>query len=619
MSSLSDLLTLRLLAAAPGSGASEATPIGPFRAPGKTGRGGSLPSLRWFAAALALVAFAPARARGAEPVLTQTFPLQAGWNAIHLEVAPNDPAPEVVFGGLAGLEQVWSYFPTRTPVQYLSDPAAGLFNLPGWRAYFPPGSRADAAALSGLRAVITHQSYLLKVTSAATLTVTGVPTARAPRWQPDGFTLTGLAVDPSTTVRSGDFFSASTAHRSQPRFRLDPAGTWVALSDNTALEAGRAYWIFTKGASDFTAPLEVDLAGERVLDFGPDVASKTITARNRAAVATTITLANPGTFPLVVGERDGSGNLVWSPVTSLNRSIPAGGSLAVVLGVQRKLLSDDLAALLTVSGGGVRQRLPIKASLPRSTLTPGVVARANRFGTFEGAPPPAAPETGLWVGNVTLNAVGEVHGPTPATPTATPAEFTLRLLVHVDATGNAKLLKEVILMRKRRPTTGDTSAAQPFVLVTDPARISDFEAPMQQNGSPFSYRISSVGYDFTGASVGLTGTFGTALSGQVAVERNSPTNPFKHRYHPDHDDLSAQFTPLGNDLPPDLQEVWTVSRQVLLTFDPPPSGASPTAGYSERSGTYAETISGLHRAPVLIRGAFTLRRVNPIAELNPAP
>ncbi|MBS0657632.1 MAG: hypothetical protein JSR82_05205 [Verrucomicrobia bacterium] len=553
-----------------------------------------------------------------EPTATQTFPLQAGWNAIHLEVAPADASPAVVFAGLAGLEQVWTYFPTRSPVQYLSDPAAGLFNLPGWRAYFPPGSRADAAALSNLRGVVPHQSYLIKVTGAAMLTVSGTASARAPRWRADSFTLTGLAIDPATSVRSGDYFAGSGAHAGQARFRLDPNGTWVALTDSTALEAGRAYWIYTKGASDFAAPLELDLAGERVLDFGPDVASKTIALRNRSATATTVTLSNPGAFPLLLGQRTGTGSLSWSPVTSVTRTVPANGTLTLALGVQRKLLADDAATLVSVTGGGIRQRLPVVASLPRSSLS-GVPSRPSRRGSFTDDVPPASPETGLWVGEVTLNAVGEVHGNTPATPTATPAEFSLRLLVHVDAAGQAKLLREVILMRKRRPTTGDTSAAQPFVLVTDPARIPDFEAPLQQNGSPFSYRLSSVGYDFTGSSVPLAGALGTTLTGTVAVERNSPTNPFRHRYHPDHDDLSAQFTPLGNDLPPDLQEVWAISRQLTLTFDPPPTAPSPTAGYSERGGTYTETITGLHRSPVLVRGAFTLRRVNPIAEINPTP
>lgn len=576
-----------------------------------------LPSILRPAALLGLLLLGARPLAGIEPVLTQTIALQAGWNAIHLEVAPTDPAPAVVFGGLAGLEQVWTYFPTRSPVQYLSDPAAGLFNLPGWRAYFPPGSRVDAAALSNLRAVVTQQSYLVKVTGAATLTVSGTASARTPRWRADSFTLTGLAVDPATSVRSGDYFAASAAHSGQARFRLDPNGTWVALADSTVLESGRAYWIYTKGASDFGAPLELDLAGERVLDFGPDVASKTISVRNRTAVATSFTLTNPGSFPLLLGQRDGTGNLAWSAVTSVTRSVPANGTLALVLGVQRKLLPDDAAALAHVTGGGIRQRLPVKASLPRSSLTADP-SRAHR-GSFTDDVPPASPETGLWIGEVTLNAVGEVHGPTPATPTATPAEFTLRLVVHVDAAGQARLLREVILMRKRRPTTGDTGAAQPFVLVTDPARIPDFEAPMQQNGSPFSYRLSSVGIDFAGSSVALAGALGASLTGTVTVERNSPTNPFRHRYHPDHDDLSPQFTPLGNDLPPDQQEVWAVSRALTLTFDPPPSTPSPTAGYSERRGTYAETITGLHRVPVLVRGAFTLRRVNPIAEINPAP
>src|SRR5438093_13451952 len=64
-----------------------------------------------------------------------------------------------------------------------------------------------------------------------------------------------------------------------------------------------------------------------------------------------------------------------------------------------------------------------------------------------------APSRGLWVGEVTVNKVNQVGvdaylqagvvppGPQETTPTASAAHF--RLIIHVDANGQARLLKSV--------------------------------------------------------------------------------------------------------------------------------------------------------------------------------
>lgn len=576
---------------------------------------------------------------------TQTLTLKPGWNSIFLEVAPTNPDPAAVFAGLP-VDQVWAFFPTKSPVQYLSDPGAGLFNVPGWNVYLPAGSRPDAAYLTDLKGIIGHQAYLVKNTStaAATLTVTGTAGLQGVKWNPDSYTLTGLAVDPTTTVRSGDFFANSPAHTAQPRYRLDPNGTWVALTDAAALAAGQAYWVFTKGGSDFSAPLEVSFGGGRTLDFGPNGESAQLTVRNRSAYAATVTLANPGALPLSYQLLDAAATVpgnVWKtlpaelslplPLPALNGTTPAttiapGQSTTVTVGVRRAGLAADLAGFIRVASSGVALNVPVAAQLATSTAVAGRSAAPNA------APPPNA-NAGLWVGAATLNAVSEANT-TSATPTPTSATFALRLLIHVDANGAARLLKEITLM-KGRVAAGQTP---PLVLVSDPALLSGFDAPTIRDGSPFANRISAIGFDFASSSISLGSGFGTQLSGVVTIGRELPTNPFKHKYHPDHDDLNAQFqTPAAN-LPPDQQEVWGVTRTLQLTFDPPPTNnSSPSSGYSERTGTYLETLSGvgttrlptnpntdvanpgLHKRNIVVSGPFTLRRLNSIATLNAAP
>ncbi|MDB6152670.1 MAG: hypothetical protein JWL90_1123 [Chthoniobacteraceae bacterium] len=554
---------------------------------------------------------------------TQQFTLQPGWNAIYLEVAPTNPDPLAVFAGLP-VDQVWAFFPTRSPVEYVSDPAAGLFNIPGWNVWLPPGSRADAEALSDLRGVISHQAYLLKNTGTAPaiLTVSGSSSVRDIQWNPDSFTLTGLSVQPDTTVRSGDFFSNSPAHKGQLRYRLAPNGTWTALTDSSALTAGQAYWIYSKGGSDFSAPLAISFGGGRLLEFGTDQTSRLVTVRNRSAYPTNVTITNSDGFPFIYQELNAAtGQNEWLPLDILNRLIPPGASTTLNLGIRRADLPADRETLLQISGGGVALQLPVSAQVLKEANTAAArfapLARSGRISASAIGPAPTA-STGLWVGTATLSAVSEANSSDTSAVTPTPAEFSFRLLVHVDTGGTARLLKEVILMKKHVEGAPDAANPPPFVLVTDPSKLGDYDAPLKRDGSPYAYRTSSVGIDFAGTEVLLSGSFGSSLAGKIEIGRTLPTNPFKHRYHPDHDDLDAQFLPFPGNIPAEAQEVWSVTRDLELTFDTPTtSNNTPSSGYSERTGSYRETVTGLHKNVIITKGTFRLSRLNTLGEINP--
>jgi hypothetical protein len=528
---------------------------------------------------------------------TQTFTLQPGWNAIHLEVQPPDETPSVVFTGIP-IEQVWAYFPTQTPLEFITNPSDGLWNVAGWNVYLPP-SHPDAAVLTDLFAIQGGQSYLVKITGTvpATLTVTGEPLYRTINWRPDAFALTGLPVDPTTTVRFGDYFFNSPAHKTQPRFRLDPNGIWTALNDNSLITYGRAYWIFTTGASDFTAPLSVDINSTGQLDFGGSVTSQPFTVTNLSAGTVTVTIANPSNFPLVTSSLDANGNTVWTALSTFTQTLAAGASLTLDMGVRRATLPATSDALLTVSAQGVRRFVPVKVENP----TPG------------------GSNAGLWVGTVTLNAVSQPHAAVnPQAPAPTPAEINFRVLLHVSSGGAVKLLKEAILM-KQPNSPGPTPVPGALVLLSNPALIPQFQAPANRDGAPFAYRVSAIGYDFAAPDLALAGSFGGTLAGTINVLRTDATNPFKHRYHPDHDDLTASYQPPVG-LPDYLREVPQIARAVQLTFAPVPGGdLSPEVGTTIRTGTYQETVTGLHKTPLVTTGTFLLRRQNTLGQLNPPP
>ena len=96
--------------------------------------------------------------------------------------------------------------------------------------------------------------------------------------------------------------------------------------------------------------------------------------------------------------------------------------------------------------------------------------------------------------------------------------------------------------------------------------------------------------------------------------RRHPLNPFKHKYHPDHDNLDERF----EDSLPEGIESFTITRHMSLQFqDEDPEGLQP-AGFGDRitGGTFHEVIEGVHRSPIHVAGTFRLSRVTEVAVLN---
>jgi hypothetical protein len=170
--------------------------------------------------------------------------------------------------------------------------------------------------------------------------------------------------------------------------------------------------------------------------------------------------------------------------------------------------------------------------------------------------------------------------------------------------------------------SGNFVAEKPgeYVLLTDDSLISMFGGAAVRDGVSVGRRLSSIGYDFPSTTTSnfltLTGTFaiGDSLSGTLTMPPDHPTNPFKHKFHPDHDNLNARFD--GPTL-----EAYSATRQVRLDFlaSPPDGPAVPDFGYNEMGGTYRETISGIHKNAIYVSGTFRLRRASLIAQLNPNP
>ena len=174
-------------------------------------------------------------------------------------------------------------------------------------------------------------------------------------------------------------------------------------------------------------------------------------------------------------------------------------------------------------------------------------------------------------------------------PNSTASQFQLRLIVHRDSTGATRLVQQVYVGSDGSSTTLATAE-------------NLFPSTLQP-----SSRLSSAHFpaDFVKLGTGSLAASGL-VSFEVLLDYDADTNPFVHRYHPDHDNLDARFeTKLTNG-----RESFTVRRVVALDFKSTlPGVTDPSWGITMLGGTYTETVTGLRSTPLTTQGTFILYRV----------
>lgn len=202
--------------------------------------------------------------------------------------------------------------------------------------------------------------------------------------------------------------------------------------------------------------------------------------------------------------------------------------------------------------------------------------------------------------------------------TPTSADFPLRLLFHVDASGTVRLLKEAIIMK---------DSADNVVVLADSALAGAYSGVALRGDALVGLRTSAVGYDFSGATTTCSGAMGVSSTTECSFSLAAahPTNPFLHRFHPDHDNLDEQF---ATELQGAAAESFDLSRRMKLIFssrfpanpdepERPTASKPPGWGATQFGGVFTETVSGLHSKTLSTSGWFTIKRITAAAELRP--
>ncbi len=576
---------------------------------------------------------------------TQTISLRPGWNAVFLEVQPEPRESDMVFAGLP-VESVWRWNRRFSPVEFIQDPTALVPAQPDWLLYLRPAH--PLANQSTLFTIDGCQAYLIKVAdNAAPITwrVQGKVLARKTEWLSDSFNFVGHVLPTNNLPSFQTFFSGSAAHSNQPIYRLSAQGIWQQIPATTPMQSGEAFWIRCSGQSEFQGPLSVVVDQRTGLDYGRLLVEQTVRIRNNSAATKTVQLkrvdsANPppnspsdlaGQVPLSYWKLGTpTERPTWVPLPPvLSATLAPRQEWEVRLEVKRAAMTVPLAAR-TVNSASVtapasspavyQSILEISDTGNSTRAAVPVLAEGMQQSGFD-APHPRA---GLWVGNVEITHVNQPSSfnPTNPLPTATPFQF--RVLVHVDGNGEGKLLQKVLQMWKtgtyRTNESGIREVDVPgrLVLVTDDNLIPNLNGSALRDGELVARRFSSAAFAFKQPiPMGRRGDFGADGAEyfcSVVLGYDDALNPFKHAYHPDHDNLDARFTQKLDE----GRESFSVSRQVQIRFTntDPDNLTLPGWGDTQLGGVYGETITGLHKTPLHLRGTVRLHRASLVPVLN---
>ncbi len=575
---------------------------------------------------------------------TQSFELKAGYNAIYLHVDASHATLNALIASDSSnpIRDIWRWNPAASTLQFVDSPQSP--NNQG--SQFTQWSRSDPNSL--LQRMSGNSAYLVRVDGQAgtyTWNLKGRPIPPRYDWTTSGLNFVGFPTVPANPVTFEKFFLPAPGLL-PPLGEIflypggDPAATKpvpLLAAQTTPVARGRAYWMRSgKAFNRYFGPFELLSENAAGVLFGDTLGQNRIRLRNATGVSRTVTLnllpsetppAGESNIvalpPLLVRGAPNSTNL--TPYTSLNVGqqtwvlAPQGqpGSEAeIILGLNR-------AALTNTAG------IPY----PAGTFFAGILRFADTAGLTQmdvGVSASAGSASGLWVGGAEVTQVAQylvtylrdadnrpvqseqtaggaayVALATNTAMAATSRSFPLRLIIHNNGAGNARLLQRVYHGQR----------------LGNPAVVSR-ESLLDVGKLASARRISAAHLPFSAANISwpMVGQLrqGGTLSVSVPVDySDQAANPFLHTYHPDHDNLD----PAGGAVLPQGAESFRVERQLTLSVTRPLDDFdSLTRGSQQLNGNYLETITlsghAGHSRRFQVSGFFLLNRISPIDTLT---
>jgi hypothetical protein len=533
---------------------------------------------------------------------TTTYSLRGGWNSIYLHGDATHATIDQLLVSNPEIISVWRWNPNANPIQFGSSPLIPVAGSVDWNIWV-----RGQPTQTTLGALIGQSAYLVEcsgtVTNTYSLTIPQKVLPPRSTWVRNGANLLGFpsklgASYPTFAAYFATFPVAVAANTKIYKYvggPLDAANPVQVFSSSfEPLDRTQAYWFDAAVVSDFYAPIEVSPANLSGLIYGRTGSRVVVRVRNRTAAVVTLTVAPVDSASAPVGQE-----AITAAVPLTRRTFDSGtgtyldtavaGPFGVVLGPQSAVelsFGVDRSLITGATDALYASLLRFTESSNLMDVVLPVTARVTSL-------------AGLWVGDVAVTDVQSKAPGSPGTTTANP--YPLRVIIHVDNTGTARLLSQVFLGRL---------APAPFDL-----GICTKENLLKADDKANARRIVAAHLPVeTEVSTG-SGSFalGATLVRAVSIGFNERTNPYVHTYHPDHDNKNARFETLSMPI-----ESPTIARTCSFTFAlTPPVGSSASGwGSTVIGGTYAETVTGLHKDALTVTGTFELRRVSEIGSIT---
>ncbi len=542
---------------------------------------------------------------GATSWLTQSVTLEPGWNAVYVGVSPDESA-DALFADWP----VWSVSAYNAQIYGSTVSRAGgttgeqVARVPYW---LWTREAPQASTLGRLQADTVLVCFSTNAT-AFTAELRGEPAAPRIAWHvatttdKKAYNIVGVRV--AGQVKARDYFAGCPAfdgagcyaisgpNDAEPRLRPLATGTKTAL-----LNDGDVVFVPGSRISDWSGPLYIQ--PQNGLNFGEEETLTALSVRNDGVGEKTVRVAYVnGALSLTRPSLLVRGAEGWEPFTNtLARVLSTGETWTVTVALDRTQLAGDGATrggLLRIEEDGASRMV---AHVP--------VTLVDRK-------PASAWPQGLWEAKLSLTHVSFYQGDVRKDDVKAGGTMAVKVYVHVDAQGRARLLQRVTAAGTKEPDGSITAR-----LYGPSATVPEVE---------WATRLSSAALPVDlPATEAVQGAFGDPANPLVFTYRiaaDSPSNPFRHALHPLFDGKRSDFetpAPDGDDFANYTgtvkPELFSIGGEIRLAFD-----ANTAAAWSPEEtlgGTCTWTYTGVRReGPVVARGTLKLTRVHATADLN---
>jgi hypothetical protein len=536
---------------------------------------------------------------------TPTYTLRGGWNAVYLHGDATHATPDQLFAANPEILSVWRWVPNPNPAQVNGSSLVPSTSSPEWTVWV----RGEPAQTT-LASLPGQNAYLIRCAGVSTdtysLTLPQRPLPPRNTWVRNGANLLGFpsrahpvaGTFPAFSSYFATFPAAIAANTTIFKYiggdigPLNPAQVFSTATER--VDRNQAYWFDATVVGSFYAPLEITPSNLDGLTFGRTGALVKVRVRNRTSAPVTLTIAPSLSLSAPVGQEAitaavpltrrtfnaATTTYTDTPInTAYTETIAPQSSVELSFGIDRAQMTGAAdafyASFLRFTDSGNLLDVYLPASARKASLA------------------------GLWVGDV---AVTNVQSTAPGSPgTTTPRSFPLRVLLHVDDAGTARLLSQVFLGKL---------APAPHAL-----GLCTRESGLKADEKASATRLVAITMPLDAELATGSGTvaLGSTLVRTIPLTFNDRTNPFVHTYHPDHNNKDAR----GAALPPGV-ESYTVNRQCSFQFTVTPPAGTNSLGWGATviGGNYTEVITGVHKLPLTTTGTFTLRRVSEIGSIT---